>query len=903
MDSGTEVLRAVTAIAVAFETAADSLESIRDQKERKKRKREKDLEELFEIKILHKSLLHGANECRKHFENRRHQFGSAFEAGDAIALPALSDVIIVLQTEIHQALHRVRIVEAASLDLTALHETCITSRKDATRAMDQVCQRIMASIQFQSQQPDDKTMETWSPSESSMRSGSASVQPPSLNESCEIPPALPIQIDKRLPSLPAAIGHASRVIYQPIQRVFPQRAVSIRHGSDAVSQKKLRHFGPSPAASPALHVRESRTSLRPTTNTDTEPRNFGNGYSPSGSHTKETSGHSVRLSRTNSYDNSIISKRYDSKTKASDRVSTSSIQPSVFLVRDKDDTDMKASSATSITSLYAYQDVGMTFADGDVPRNDTLDEVRQSVDRPQQDRQFSIVSDQVLAVNEPQLEHEPESLPTVDDPTARGATPLASVRPVPQHTYTSNESLPQTAHGLGVSALREQIEPHSSTSLYFTINAGDYVHEHPDPGPRPSIMKSGPLNPSDQASTLAEEEADRANHNHSHPSAFTIDGGVDTSVVSAPVNPDTAQKDMRPGEVEHGGNARTDVEAGTQAVFRKEANPGDPEHGWLSPQDKEFEDTFHALRTPESIENLSETQFREKLRPIADLANEKFSASLTQADYQERLSSLPKGQNNVWLPLSRPALHNRYHGFCKGAWQIRKAAGEGLQVHLTPSLKEPVIHWQCAACNFNSKAPNADALPSHILFNQRYNVRYRWTFLAKSHRSASASFAAPDSYEYGCIFCIAQGHDTAGHEKLEHLFVHIMSKHKAAMLTPEIMIKTKAIVGSVIDKTQDWDIVLPDSGSKGVEMAADELRISVGKFWNRRKRRSDVWLSVHGLVRDTLFFVSLAVTGTSLTGGHDDEVSRSGSLQPGAFEKPLDRHEDTRQLPWDLLAA
>lgn len=58
MDSSTEVLRAVTAIVVAFETAADALESIRDHKEKKKRKREKDIEELLEIKILHKSLLH-----------------------------------------------------------------------------------------------------------------------------------------------------------------------------------------------------------------------------------------------------------------------------------------------------------------------------------------------------------------------------------------------------------------------------------------------------------------------------------------------------------------------------------------------------------------------------------------------------------------------------------------------------------------------------------------------------------------------------------------------------------------------------------------------------------------------------------------------------------------------------
>ena len=29
--------------------------------------------------------------------------------------------------------------------------------------------------------------------------------------------------------------------------------------------------------------------------------------------------------------------------------------------------------------------------------------------------------------------------------------------------------------------------------------------------------------------------------------------------------------------------------------------------------------------------------------------------------------------DNVWSPLARPAKHNHYHGFCKGAWQIRKS--------------------------------------------------------------------------------------------------------------------------------------------------------------------------------------------------------------------------------------
>lgn len=56
METGTEVLRAVAAIVTAFQTAADIVEAIRVRKEKRKRKRDRDIEELLEIKILHKSL-------------------------------------------------------------------------------------------------------------------------------------------------------------------------------------------------------------------------------------------------------------------------------------------------------------------------------------------------------------------------------------------------------------------------------------------------------------------------------------------------------------------------------------------------------------------------------------------------------------------------------------------------------------------------------------------------------------------------------------------------------------------------------------------------------------------------------------------------------------------------------
>lgn len=57
MESSTEVLRLTAAIVSAFQTAADTLEMLKDRREAKNRKKEKEIEVLLEIKILHKSLV------------------------------------------------------------------------------------------------------------------------------------------------------------------------------------------------------------------------------------------------------------------------------------------------------------------------------------------------------------------------------------------------------------------------------------------------------------------------------------------------------------------------------------------------------------------------------------------------------------------------------------------------------------------------------------------------------------------------------------------------------------------------------------------------------------------------------------------------------------------------------
>ncbi|GAB1739188.1 hypothetical protein NU219Hw_g3939t1 [Hortaea werneckii] len=184
---------------------------------------------------------------------------------------------------------------------------------------------------------------------------------------------------------------------------------------------------------------------------------------------------------------------------------------------------------------------------------------------------------------------------------------------------------------------------------------------------------------------------------------------------------------------------------------------------------------------------------------------------------------------DVWHPLPRPAKINNYHGFCKGAWQTRQAVQEGLSISLlqVPGRHEPVPHWKCKHCSFQARALNESTvvLPEQIFFDKS-GVRYRWLFLARSHIPARDPRPNVEEYRHGCIFCAAQGHETAVHEGLDALMTHLLTRHKTPMLTPEVLAKTKCIVGGTPDKGQEWDINLPAAKIHSVGGIVSELIVS-----------------------------------------------------------------------------
>lgn len=78
----------------------------------------------------------------------------------------------------------------------------------------------------------------------------------------------------------------------------------------------------------------------------------------------------------------------------------------------------------------------------------------------------------------------------------------------------------------------------------------------------------------------------------------------------------------------------------------------------------------------------------------------------------------------------------------------------------------------------------------------------------RSHRERADK---SEDYSHGYTFCAAQGSETAVYVGLEVLMGHIVAKHKTSMMTPEVLEKTKCLVGGLPGKEQDWDGNVPQS--------------------------------------------------------------------------------------------
>ena len=648
--------------------------------------------------------------------------------------------------------------------------------------MDQLCQRILASMEYSPRDRAEEHSGLWSSSTSRVQSERESVlQSPNLRNFTAAP--LPLHTERSLPSLAAALGQSSPVISQPTYRTLPRRAMSIHRSIETASlEREVATTSPLSQAS-SLRSKASDThsgwhsgrdsTSQPGSNTNDPSRLVLTApTSPEVSHSN-----SDRVSSPESHPTKDLPPVNDDVD--THRTSIISIQSSVFalggesVLEDSTHTGT-ASIATSRTvrdtstcecPRIRRMDVGV-WHPRDVSDHHTVDHVHES-----DGGRLSAKSSGVVQIASEPIPHTQGELPVV----SLTATPNLVPEKLSRNETSSWED---------------------SSLSHFTIDSGPYFSENePVVSRRVEPRAEIALNQHDaknaMSSSAKQQYRLRALHSGKDSSeqgqAIDVPKLVKTSTEPA----DAGRTEARSLSLDHlmaSDRVRADTVAKSTTShamllddvdFRVNSSDADrPKEQYIDatpfPRIDSPGKASEAcpIQSPASITSGWDVQFSEKLRPMPDLANEKFSASLTQADYQERLSTLPRGSENIWLPLARPALHNRYHGFCKGAWQIRKAVryerprtlsllladkqntkialtdllccvqvDEGIRVLLTPrpNHKEPILDWQCTACNFRSRAPSAEALPDYILFNQKHNVRYRWLFLANSHCSAPTS--------------------------------------------------------------------------------------------------------------------------------------------------------------------
>ncbi|KAF7192211.1 hypothetical protein HII31_06243 [Pseudocercospora fuligena] len=245
------------------------------------------------------------------------------------------------------------------------------------------------------------------------------------------------------------------------------------------------------------------------------------------------------------------------------------------------------------------------------------------------------------------------------------------------------------------------------------------------------------------------------------------------------------------------------------------------------------EDAFRANSAPEVVTREYESMLSQQALRSASLRGPPMTTLQNvhpayRDHYMEAPITIFEEPDYPWSPLTRPARHNNYHNFCKGAWKVRQKLEEGLSITMLPNSKGTTIpYWKCKHCAFRSKASstNSSTLPDSIYFDQR-GVRYRWVFLVKSHCAATAPQESNDAYSYCCIFCAAQGTETITYKDLKALLGHVTSKHKTHMMTPEVKEKTRCVVGGAPGKDEVWDINLPETQGRNLMGSAGRFVIS-----------------------------------------------------------------------------
>ena len=184
--------------------------------------------------------------------------------------------------------------------------------------------------------------------------------------------------------------------------------------------------------------------------------------------------------------------------------------------------------------------------------------------------------------------------------------------------------------------------------------------------------------------------------------------------------------------------------------------------------------------------------------------------SLSQDSDRNDNASPPNPQIGPPLDLSTTETQNPFGGFCLGAYKLQVGfPNEGFKLrNQSVALTGQSQYWACANphCVFDMPARKMDKRwDFSAVVKIAFGVKYRWTFLAKSH------IALPKSknreFHFQCPFCVAQRQPAGPHRTLQAFMEHV-STHRGQEPESSISDKIVCIFGRVAQDHEAFDVNL-----------------------------------------------------------------------------------------------
>lgn len=174
------------------------------------------------------------------------------------------------------------------------------------------------------------------------------------------------------------------------------------------------------------------------------------------------------------------------------------------------------------------------------------------------------------------------------------------------------------------------------------------------------------------------------------------------------------------------------------------------------------------------------------------------------------------------LNLYLPNEENHFAGFCQGAWKQQLGLSKAFSIHLRPAgMFDSVPYWKCSKCSFHGPVQGSDdrstwKFDQRVHVHQPTGIRYRWSFLAKSHIEWKRTLVhlhpeTDDGSEasFGCIFCCVELRGPAPVFGDLASFMEHLWWHRGRDLPQTLLGRTPYIIGRRVEDWEDFDVNIP----------------------------------------------------------------------------------------------